>query len=107
MWAQRKNLVFLTICVEDCVKPTLDIEATKLHFKGNGGADKKPYEVTIEFYKEIDTEVSIFIVAPSFQSHLLTLYLIAVVKNLRAGQEYRTLAPQEGGGTLLATIVEG
>ena len=57
MWAQRKNLVILTVCVEDCRNPTINIEADKLVFKGVGGSDKKNYEVTIDFYKEVDPEV--------------------------------------------------
>ena len=56
-WAQRPNLVFLTICLEDCDKPEIKVEADQLHFKGVGGPDKKPHEVTIKFFKEIDTEV--------------------------------------------------
>jgi len=63
-WAQRPNLVFLTICLEDCDKPEIKVEADQLHFKGVGGPDKKPHEVTIKFFKEIDTEKSKFAVRP-------------------------------------------
>jgi len=58
MWAQRKNLLTLTICVEDCPEPTITLEPTKVYFKGSGGPDKKTYEVSIDLYKEIDTENS-------------------------------------------------
>ncbi len=57
MWAQRPNLVFLTVCLEDCKSPEIDVKPDKLHFKGVGGTEKKEHEVTIEFYKEIDPEV--------------------------------------------------
>lgn len=57
MWAQRKNLVSLTINVEDCKNPVITLEPTKLYFKGTGGPDKKTYEVTIDLFNEIDTEV--------------------------------------------------
>ena len=57
MWAQRKNLVSLTINVEDCKNPEIKIEPTKVFFKGTGGPDKKSYEVTIELFGEINTEV--------------------------------------------------
>ena len=57
MWAQRKNLVSLTINVEDCKNPEIKIEPTKVYFKGTGGPDKKSYEVTIELFGEINTEV--------------------------------------------------
>ena len=58
MWAQRPNLIFLTICVEDCKEPVINVEPSKLFFKGVGGPDKKQHELTINFFGEIDKEVS-------------------------------------------------
>ena len=58
MWAQRPNLIFLTICVEDCKEPVINVEPSKLFFKGAGGPDKKEHELTINFFGEIDKEVS-------------------------------------------------
>lgn len=58
-WAQRKNLIFLTICLEDCRNPVIKIEENKIFFKGTGGTEKKDYEYTYELFKDIDTEVSI------------------------------------------------
>ena len=57
MWAQRKNLVSLTINVEDCKEPTITLEPTKVYFKGTGGPDKKTFEVSIDLFGEINTEV--------------------------------------------------
>ncbi|KAL7641865.1 UNVERIFIED_CONTAM: hypothetical protein RMT77_007739 [Armadillidium vulgare] len=57
-WAQRKNVVFLTFCVEDCKNPEIKMEADKIYFKGVGGSEKKNYENTLELYKEIDAEKS-------------------------------------------------
>lgn len=57
-WAQRNHCVFLTICVEDCKNPTLNLEKDKLTFDGVGGPDKRHFQVTIPFYKEIDSEKS-------------------------------------------------
>ncbi len=59
MWAQRKNLVSLTINVEDCKEPVITLEPTKVYFKGTGGPDKKTFEVTIDLFGEIDTAVSL------------------------------------------------
>ena len=56
-WAQRHQVVFLTICVEDCKNPDLKIEADHIYFKGTGGAEKRNYELTISLFKEIDPEV--------------------------------------------------
>ena len=57
MWAQRPNLIFLTVCLEDCPNPEIKLESDKLIFKGIGGPDKKPHELTINFFKDVDTEV--------------------------------------------------
>ncbi|XP_014250893.1 co-chaperone protein daf-41 isoform X2 [Cimex lectularius] len=55
-WAQRSNVVFLTICLEDCQNPEIKIEPNKVYFKGTGGTDKKLHEVEINLYKEIEPE---------------------------------------------------
>lgn len=57
-WAQRKNVIFLTICLEDCRNPVIKLEENKIFFKGTGGTEKKDYEYTYELFKEIDTEKS-------------------------------------------------
>lgn len=59
MWAQRNNIIFLTICLEDCKNPEIKIDNDKVYFHGLGGTEKKNHEVTIELYKEIDPEVFI------------------------------------------------
>lgn len=56
IWAQRPNLLYVTVCLEDCKNPTIDIQSDKLHFKGVGGTESKEHEVTINFYKDIDVE---------------------------------------------------
>ena len=60
-WAQRTNLVFVTVCLEDCKDPEIKLEEGKLYFKGTGGTDKKEHEVTLEFFGTIDTEVRVVI----------------------------------------------
>jgi len=56
MWAQRSNILYVTICLEDCKDPTIRIEADKIYFKGIGGTEKKTHEVTINLFKEIDPD---------------------------------------------------
>lgn len=73
MWAQRKNLVSLTINVEDCKDPVITLEPTKVYFKGTGGPDKKTFEVTIDLFGEINTEVLLGKVVMFF-----TIWLTAV-----------------------------
>ena len=55
-WAQRPSLVILTICLEDCKDPKIDVKPDYLQFEGNGGPDKKDHELKMEFLKEIDPE---------------------------------------------------
>ena len=78
-WAQRNNLIFLSINVPDVALPeikvsllfglftvpevliislslSLQVEKDSLYFKGVGGADKKTYELTMKFFKEVGTE---------------------------------------------------
>ena len=65
MWAQRPNLIFLTVCLEDCKEPEIKVDGDKLFFKGIGGPDKKHHELTINLFGEVDPEVR-------FRSFLLT-----------------------------------
>ena len=44
--------------------PVITVEKKKLYFKGVGGTEMKEHEVTMEFFKEIDTEKSKFAVRP-------------------------------------------
>ncbi|CAB3361689.1 Hypothetical predicted protein [Cloeon dipterum] len=59
-WAQRQGVVFLTICLEDCKEPEVKIEPNSVFFKGVGGTENKPHEVTINLFKEVDSEKSAF-----------------------------------------------
>jgi prostaglandin-E synthase len=59
MWAQRNNVIFLTICLEDCKNPEIKIQNDKVYFHGVGGTEKKDHEVTIPLFKEIVPEVFI------------------------------------------------
>lgn len=58
-WAQRNDLIFLTVYIEDVKNPEVKVEGNKLHVKGAGGPEKKIYEVDMELYKEINPEVSV------------------------------------------------
>ncbi|XP_066596097.1 prostaglandin E synthase 3 [Prorops nasuta] len=59
LWAQRKDILFVTICLEECKDHVIKIEPEKIYFQGVGGTEKKKYEVTINLYKEIDPDKSI------------------------------------------------
>ncbi|XP_053994299.1 LOW QUALITY PROTEIN: prostaglandin E synthase 3 [Hylaeus anthracinus] len=59
MWAQREDILFVTICLEDCKDPILKIEPEMIYFKGIGGTEQKMHEVTINLYKEIDVNKTV------------------------------------------------
>ncbi|KAG7214181.1 hypothetical protein KM043_001527 [Ampulex compressa] len=59
MWAQTRNTVFVTICLEDCKEPILKIEPEMIYFKGTGGTDQKMHEVTINLYEKIEPNKTI------------------------------------------------
>jgi len=61
-WAQRKNLVYLNIALEDTKDPTIKIEDDKFYFRGAGGTDRKEHEVTIQLYGKVKPDESKFIV---------------------------------------------
>jgi len=56
-WAQREELVFLTICLEDCKDPIIDINEDNLRFEAVGGSEKKSYSFRIKLFKAINKEV--------------------------------------------------
>lgn len=55
MWAQRTNLVYLTIDIQDATSPTIDLTENKLEF--TAVSDGKHYAATIEFHAPINVEV--------------------------------------------------
>jgi len=61
-WAQRKNLVYLNISLEDVKDPTIKLEKDKLSFKGRGGPEQKEYELTANLFGEINPEESKYVV---------------------------------------------
>jgi hypothetical protein len=60
LWAQREDLLFVTINVADCKDEQLKLSEQGLSFKGvAAGADKKTYECDLEFYAAINPNVRI------------------------------------------------
>ncbi|ORY99383.1 HSP20-like chaperone [Syncephalastrum racemosum] len=57
-WAQRKDLIFLTVEVMDITNPVIDVKPDRIHFKAKGEKEQNEYEFEIEFYKEVDVEKS-------------------------------------------------
>ncbi|CAN7996750.1 unnamed protein product, partial [Ixodes hexagonus] len=64
LWAQNKSAVYLKVALEDCKNPTIELTADSLHFKGTGGVDAKPHEVTLHFFHPIKADSSKYVVRP-------------------------------------------
>ena len=73
-------MIILTFCLEDCKNPEIKLESDKLIFKGVGGPDLKQHELTIDFFKEVDTEVRIFDYFLHFTLEALSLCLLLMIK---------------------------
>ncbi|CAG2171999.1 unnamed protein product [Oppiella nova] len=61
-WAQRSNLVYIKIGVEDVKSPDIKVEKDKIYYKGVGSGSKQEYEANLELFDEINTENSKYIV---------------------------------------------
>eukprot|EP01083_Nonionella_stella_P171222 584411_1 len=71
-WAQRSDSLYITIALADVTDETIQLTDTELHFKGT--SEGKLYEVSIKFFKPIDSEAegSTYKVSPkSVQMHVL------------------------------------
>ncbi|XP_070564698.1 prostaglandin E synthase 3-like isoform X2 [Ptychodera flava] len=64
LWAQRNDVVFLTVDMQDMKRPDIKLEETRLSLKGKGGQEGKEYVVDIEFFKEINIQNSRYAVRP-------------------------------------------
>ncbi|CAF3303078.1 unnamed protein product [Rotaria socialis] len=56
-WGQKKDHILLTIAVQDIDKPEINIESSKLHFKGQQ-TKGLTYDTTLEFFDQIDPKTS-------------------------------------------------
>lgn len=61
-WAQRKNVIYVNIRVEDLVDPVIEIQEEKLYLKGTGGVDKKTHEVSLDLFGKVIPEESKYMV---------------------------------------------
>lgn len=59
MWAQRRDCLYVTIILEDCKDPVININPQMIYFKGVGGTEQKMHEVTINLYGEINVNKTV------------------------------------------------
>ncbi|OBZ83922.1 Protein wos2 [Choanephora cucurbitarum] len=58
LWAQRADVLYLTVEISDIKNHKIDLTESKLRFTGVGEKEENEYEAEIEFYKEVDVEKS-------------------------------------------------
>jgi len=63
LWAQREDRLLLTILIEDCKEPTIELEKQSLHFRGKSysiqaDSDHSEHELKLEFCKPINVAES-------------------------------------------------
>ncbi|CAI6367462.1 unnamed protein product [Macrosiphum euphorbiae] len=58
IWAQRNDVVYVTICVEDSKNPDIKIETEQIVFHSVAGLEQKVYDITIPLYGAVEPENS-------------------------------------------------
>lgn len=58
LWAQRKDIIYLSIEVFDVHDEKLQLDSNRLSFSGVRGSDKAHFAVELEFYAPINPEAS-------------------------------------------------
>jgi len=58
VWAQRKDVVYVTICIEDSKNPDVKIETEQIVFHSVAGLEQKVYDITIPLYGAVEPENS-------------------------------------------------
>jgi len=58
-WAQRKDVVYVTFCVQDSINPDIKIETEQIIFHSVAGLEQKLYDITIPLYGTVEPEVNL------------------------------------------------
>lgn len=58
VWAQRSDIILLTVSLNDIRDETFSLEERVFEFSGVGGAEGRKYEAMIEFYKDVLPQVT-------------------------------------------------
>ncbi|KAI8994518.1 HSP20-like chaperone [Pilobolus umbonatus] len=58
LWAQRAEVIYLTVELSDITKHKVDLTENKFTFTGKAEKEQKDYEAEIEFYASVDVKQS-------------------------------------------------
>jgi len=54
LWAQRADVLYLTVNLTDIKDPSIQLEKSNLAFKAKGEVEQKDYEFAFQFFDEVD-----------------------------------------------------
>ncbi|XP_028394195.1 prostaglandin E synthase 3-like [Dendronephthya gigantea] len=80
VWAQRKDIVFLTIRLEDTRNQEIQLDEEKMYFRSKGGHDQQLYGFEFKFFGSIIPENS--------KQHITNRELTFVLKKKDADKPY-------------------
>jgi len=83
LWAQRADVLYITVTLTDIKDQNIQLEKTNLNFKAKGEVDQKLYEFSLEFFEEIDPQKS--------KQHLTARSLFFVIQKAKEGWWSRLL----------------
>jgi len=83
MWAQRADVLYITVNLTDIKDQVIQLEKTHLKFKAKGEVEQKMYEFDLEFFDEINPEKS--------KQHLTARNLFFVIQKAKEGWWARLL----------------
>jgi len=76
-WAQRSDVLYLTVELPDAQDVKLKLEPEgKFHFSATAGSEKIPYEVDIELFDAIDVNVRASLADCFFVNKTFSIYIV-------------------------------
>jgi prostaglandin-E synthase len=77
LWAQRADVLYITVNLTDIKDQNIQLEKNNLKFKANGEVEQKVYEFSLEFFEDIDPQKS--------KQHLTARSLFFVIHKAKEG----------------------
>lgn len=93
LWAQREDVLYVTIELADIKNEEVKLDEKVLHFSAIGGAAGDKYEVDLEFYGEVDPKVS-----SDFQPFCIIFTNFQESHHLKTGQHYAFVIQKKESG---------
>jgi hypothetical protein len=96
LWAQRQDVLYVTIQLSDLAEEKINLSETTLKFEATNG-EGKPYAVDLEFYHEVDPEVSGMVLYKSAVPQTLTRS-VQKSKQAKTGRSFAFIIQKKEAG---------